>query len=376
MVKKHFLLVFIAVLLVALVVPLTLFGCKATPGTTTTAAATEETTAAATEETTAAATGETTAGQDLTGTIEAKSGLEVKRDVALSFALLKGKDNSTFEIVQSNKMVGMRWFDLMEMGIDEFAKDFKVKASNVAPDAGDPALQAQITEDLIVKLKPKTSVIILVPNDPKSLDPVAKKANDKGIYTIGYEGTTLQNITYDMEAYDNARFGAMMGEYLAKWMGGKGKYAVAVGLLTMEVHVLWADSAVKYIKENYPDMELVTSPYIETSNDQGKAYSQAQELLKAYPDLGGILAAEGAMVAAGAQVVEEKNLIGKVAVSGLGLPSTVYDFIKSGAAKSVHYSNPLYQSYALGVVALAVLNGIELHIRIIFFYIFHCRISP
>ena len=350
--SKHLLLVIIIFLMVF---SLTLFGCKTETSTTTSAA---ETTAAPAE--TTAAPAETTAAPaagDLTGTTDAKSGLAIKRDVA---AMVKAKDNSQLEVVQSNKMVGMRWFDLMEMGIDQFSKDFNVKASNVAPDTGDAALQAQMTEDLIVRLEPEKSCIILVPNDPKSLEQVAKKANDKGIFTIGYEATTMQNLSYDMEAYDNARFGEMMGEYLAKSMGGKGKYAVCVALLTMEVHVLWADSAVNYIKANYPDMECITNPYIETANEQKKAYAEAQELLNANPDLSGILACEGAMVAAAAQVVEEKNLIGKVMVSGLGLPSTVYDFIKKGSAQSAHCSNPTYQSYCLGVVALATMYGIEL----------------
>ena len=42
-------------------------------------------------------------------------------------------------------------------------------------------------------------------------------------------------------------------------MGGKGGYAIYVGSLTVPLHNAWADSAIKYQKEKYPDMFEVTS---------------------------------------------------------------------------------------------------------------------
>ena len=37
-------------------------------------------------------------------------------------------------------------------------------------------------------------------------------------------------------------------------MGGKGKYVVYVGSLTVPAHNAWADAAIAYLKKNYPDM--------------------------------------------------------------------------------------------------------------------------
>jgi len=337
--KKVSLWLVILVITVSMVAVFSLNGCKKE------AAPAEEEAAPAEE----AAAGEVTMPTTAEG----------KRDVA---AYLKTLDNSKFEIVQSNKMVGMRWFDDMAIGIEQFGEDYGCKASDVGPDSGDAALQNKITEDLIARLPSGTSAIICVPNDAKAMDPVAGKANEKGIITIGYEGTTMENITYDMEAYDNATFGAMMMENMAKSMGGEGEYAVTVGLLTMEVHMVWANAAVDYQKANYPNMKLVTPTYIETGNDQKQAYTNIQELLKGYPNLKGILACEGATPPAGGQIVEEKGLIGKLFVSGLALPSTVKNYLESGALSSVSCSNPINQSYCLGVVALAALHGIQLQV--------------
>lgn len=263
-----------------------------------------------------------------------------------------------WEIVQVFKLDGISWFDNMRLGLNEFGQDHpEVKQWSVGADSGDPAKQVAIVEDLIAKLPAGKSCIILIPNDPQSLDIIAKKANDKGIKTIAYEGPNMKNISYDVETYDNAKFGELMMENLAKNMGGKGKYGVVVGLLSMVTHMTWADSAVAYQKAKYPEMQLITIPYIEDDNNQQLAYQKIQELIKANPDIRGILGCTGGSTPAAGQVVQEKGLIGKVFVSGLGLPNQLSAALKSGAVQSAHASYPARMAYALGSVALAVLEG-------------------
>ena len=339
--KKIIMTAIVMTLAFLMVFSFSLFGCKPTTQETAdeTPAAADETPAATDEE------------------VVIPTTPEGFRDIA---GYLKTLDNSAFEVVQDNKATGHRWFDDMAMGIEWFGDDFGLKASNQAPDAGDAALQNKILEDLIARLEPGKSAVICVPNDAASMDPVAGKANDAGIVTIGYEGLTMKNITYDMEAYDNEAFGAMMMENLAKSMNYEGEYAVSVGLLTMEVHMTWGNAGVAYQKANYPNMTLVTETFVESGNDAKQAYTIVEEALKGYPNLKGWLACDGAVVPSAARIVEEKNLIDKFFLSGLALPSTVHDYIESGVVSSVSCSNPIWQSYALGVVALAVLHGIEL----------------
>ena len=105
--------------------------------------------------------------------------------------------------------------------------------------------------------------------------------------------------------------------------------------------------------------EISDPTYIESGNDTKKGYTAVQELLKGNPNLKGILCCEGATPSSAGQIVEEKNLIGKLFVSGLALPSTVKNYLESGAISNVSCSNPINQSYCLGVVALAALQGIK-----------------
>ncbi len=118
------------------------------------------------------------------------------------------------EIVMVAKHEGISWFDDMRTGVEQFGKDYGVKAYQIAPEGGDPAKQVQMVEDLIAK---GVDAILVVPNDPTAMEPVLKKAKEKGIVVISHEAQQLAPIVdYDVEAFRNEDFGVVMFEALAK----------------------------------------------------------------------------------------------------------------------------------------------------------------
>ena len=181
------------------------------------------------------------------------------------------------EIVMVAKAEGISWFDDMRVGVEQFGKDYGVNAYQIAPEGGDPAKQAQMVEDLIAK---GVDAILVVPNDPKSMEPVLKKAKEKGIVVVAHEAQQLAPIVdFDMEAFKNEYFGEVMFEALAQAMGGEGQFTGFVGALTMETHMQWFNAGLKYVQENYPDMEFVSPEPYEDMNDEKISYAKFQEIL-------------------------------------------------------------------------------------------------
>lgn len=269
-----------------------------------------------------------------------------------SINLLAGDKN--FEIVMVAKLEGVQWFDDMRRGIREFANDFGVNAYQIAHHTGDPAAQVQLVEELIAK---KVDAILVVPNDPMSMEPVLKKANDAGILTFSHEAPSLKNVTYDIEAFENAAFGREMMDDLAKNMNYEGEYAAIVGLLTMETHMMWADAAVDHQRKSYPKMKLITDPYLEDDNDRNIGYQKILWLIKTYPNLKGILGCTADSAAAAGLAIEEKGLVGKVFKSGLSLPSLAKSYLKSGSIQSISFWSPADAGYVTCRVALETLHG-------------------
>lgn len=152
-----------------------------------------------------------------------------------------------YEIAVVAKVTGIPWFNRMEVGVNEAAKKLDVNAYQTGPSTPDPAAQVKVIEDLIAK---NVNAIIVVPNDAKVLEPVLKKARDKGIVVLTHESPDQQIGQWDIETIDSEKYAQANVDELAKDMGGKGGYAIYVGSLTVPLHNAWADSAIKYQKEN------------------------------------------------------------------------------------------------------------------------------
>ena len=176
----------------------------------------------------------------------------------------------TREIVTVVKLSGIAWFNRMEEGVQQYAEATGNNATQVGAATADAALQVQLIEDLIAR---GVDAITVVPNSPQALEPVLARALENDIVVIGHEGATLQNVTYDLEAFDNAAYGEHLMEALAQKMGGEGEYAVFVGYLTSVTHNEWVDAAIAYQEENYPNMTLVGGKQ-ESAEQQQTAYQK------------------------------------------------------------------------------------------------------
>lgn len=251
------------------------------------------------------------------------------------------------------KIAGIPWFNAVEAGIKKGAKDFNIDASMVGPANVDPAQQVKLLEDLIAR---KVTVIGLVPLDVKVCEPVLKRAQAAGIRVITHEGPEQEGRDWNVELIDSVRFGEVQMQRLAKDMGEKGEYVTYVGTLTTPLHNKWADAAIAYQKANYPNMKLVADRF-PGADEIDTAYKTTLDVIKAYPNLGGILGfGSNGPIGAG-NAVREKRLGRKIAVVGTVLPSQAKDLIADGIIREGFLWNPSEAGYAMVAVARLMLDG-------------------
>jgi simple sugar transport system substrate-binding protein len=207
----------------------------------------------------------------------------------------------------------------------------------VGPTSADPALQVRAIEDLIAQ---KVNVIGVVPNDATALEPVLKKARDAGIIVITHESADQQNSDWDFEMVSPQGYAEAHAKLLAEQMGGKGKYVVYVGSLTVPLHNKWADIAIAYLKKNYPGMQMVGDRYgvAESVDDSHKT---ALDVLAANPDLGGFLTFGSEGPIGVGHALDEQHLAGKVKLVGSISPSEGASLIKSGTIAGGYMWNPM-----------------------------------
>jgi simple sugar transport system substrate-binding protein len=269
-----------------------------------------------------------------------------------AIALAQAATDTT--IVTVVKVTGINWFNRMDEGVKEFAKDNPgINAYQTGPGRADAAQQLKIIEDLIAK---KVTALAVVPFDPPTLEPALKKAMDRGIKVVTHEADNEKNTDVDIEAFDNSAYGASLNESLAGCMHQDGKWAVLVGSLGSRSQVQWADGGIDNAKKKYPKMDLV-EPKLETNNDGERAYEVAKEVLRKHPDLKGFQGSSSLDVIGIGRAVEEAGMQGKICVYGTGLPTEAGKFLESGAINGIAFWDPKLAGLAMNKVAKMLIDG-------------------
>ena len=266
------------------------------------------------------------------------------------------KGDDKFEIVVVPKDSSNPWFVRMDTGVKEYAEAHpELNVYQKGTDQIDATLQAQLVEDLIAQ---GVDAICVVPVDIQSIDPVLKKAKDAGIVVIAHEGSALTNVDYDIEAFSNAGYGQFIMDNLAMAMGEEGVYTTMVADLTNGSHNEWADAAVAYQKEAYPNMTLLEAqPRVESHDNGDTAYNVAKECFKAYPELKGIMGTSSFDAPGVARAIEEMGLTDAFFTTGTGMPADNAALLKSGVLKSLTLWDPAIAGQAMISLAVKVLNG-------------------
>jgi simple sugar transport system substrate-binding protein len=250
------------------------------------------------------------------------------------------------------KISGIPWFSRMEVGVKAFGDaNQDVQVSQTGPATADAAQQLKIVEDLIAR---RVNAIAVVPMDPAVIEGALRRAMDRGIVVVTHEADNQRNTQADVEAFDNAVYGAALNDRLAKCMGGQGKWTSFVGSLGSRTHIQWVDAGAANAKK-YAGMTLVDEKN-ESFDDANKTYEKAKEILRKHPDIRGFQGSAGNDVLGIGRAVEEAGLQDKVCVVGTGLPNPSAQYLESGAIDAIGFWDPRDAGMAMNSVAKMLLD--------------------
>jgi rhamnose transport system substrate-binding protein len=109
----------------------------------------------------------------------------------------------------------------------------------------------------------------------------------------------------------------------------------------------------------YANLTLVATVY--GDDDDEKSYTEAQGLMRTYPDLKVIIAPTTVGIAAAARAVTDAGVIGEVLVTGLGTPNQMREYVHSGASPAFALWSPVdlgyLATYTLHAFATGTVTG-------------------
>lgn len=255
------------------------------------------------------------------------------------------------------KSLGNGFFEAANVGAQEAAKELgDVTVIYTGPTTTTAEAQIEVLNGLIAQ---GVDAIAISANDPDALVPVLKKAMQRGIKVVSWDsGVAPAGRQIHLSPSNNALIGEinvkLADDALKALNAEKGDVAILSATPTSTNQNTWIGE-MKKVLPKYPGINLVTVAYGDDLSD--KSYRETMGLLKTYPDLKVIVSPSSVGIVAAAQAVKDQGKIGKVYVTGLGLPSEMAGAVKSGASKNFAIWNPIDLGYAATYLANDLVKG-------------------
>lgn len=273
---------------------------------------------------------------------------------ALSTALLAQSayaENLKIAIVV--KALGIGFFEAAAKGAEEAAKELgDVEIIYTGPTDTTAEGQIEVINALIAQ---GVDAIAISANDKDAVVPALQKAMERGITVVSFDsGVAKEGRQMQLNASSNPLIGNTIIKLAADHMPDGGDVAILSASATATNQNIWIEEA-KKVLPNYPGINLVATVYGDDLAD--KSYREAQGLIATYPNLKAIIAPTTVGILAASQAVTDAGLIGKINVTGLGLPSEMAGAVDSGATISFAIWNPVDLGYSATMLAYNLKKG-------------------
>lgn len=234
--------------------------------------------------------------------------------------------------------------------VGELKGDYKL----VGPNDASASSQVSYINTLIQQ---QQDVIAVAANDPNAVCPSLNQARQQGVKVV----------TFDSDASKSCRdlfinqattqgIGDKLAEQAYKLSGGSGQVAILSATPNATNQNSWIKVMEADLKQpKYSKIDLVKVAY--GNDDDQKSFQETQGLLQSYPKLKVIVAPTTVGIAAAARYVSSSSYKGKVAVTGLGLPNQMREYVKDGTVKEFALWKPADIGYLAAYAGAALASG-------------------
>ncbi|MGI5152667.1 rhamnose ABC transporter substrate-binding protein [Plantactinospora sp. CA-294935] len=252
------------------------------------------------------------------------------------------------------KQVNNPYFTVSDNGGKAAVEEFKGEYKEVGPSEASASSQVSYLNTLTQQ---GSDVIVVSANDPNAICGAVNQARQGGAKVVTFDSDTNPDCR---DIFVNQVTGQGIAENQVKLIsdaiGGQGKIAILSATANATNQNAWIELMKTELKKpEYSGIQLVTTVYGDDKDE--KSFQETQGLLSAHPDLKGIISPTTVGVAAAARYLSGSQYKGKVALTGLGTPNQMREFVKNGTVKSFALWNPADLGYLAAYAGAALASG-------------------
>jgi rhamnose transport system substrate-binding protein len=250
------------------------------------------------------------------------------------------------------KQINNPYFDTAASGGKEAATALNGQFQQVGPSSANAAAQVPFITTLTEQ---HVGAIVISGDDPNAVAPALKQAMSQGVKVVSYDADVAPDarMVFVNQA-DSEQIGRSEVDLLAKQINSAGQIAILSAASTAANQNTW----IGYMKDElkkYPNMTLVKIAY--GNDDDQTSFNDTLAMLQQYPNLKGIISPTTVGIAAAARALESVKKGGQVALTGLGTPNQLRQYVKDGTIQAFELWNPADLGYLAYYVAALLIQG-------------------
>ncbi|MFT7837975.1 rhamnose ABC transporter substrate-binding protein [Saccharothrix sp. BKS2] len=252
------------------------------------------------------------------------------------------------------KQVNNPYFTVADGGGKSAVEEFKGSYKEVGPSEASASSQVSYINTLSQQ---GTDVIVTSANDPNAICGALTSARQAGAKVVTFDSDTkpgCRDVFVNQASPEGIARNQV--ELISEQIGGRGRIAILSATPNATNQNAWIELMRQELaKPEFSGIELVTVAY---GNDEDqKSFQETQGLLRSYPDLKGIVSPTTVGVAAAARYLSGSEYKGRVALTGLGTPNQMREFVKDGTVRSFALWKPADLGYLAAYAGAALASG-------------------
>ncbi len=264
-----------------------------------------------------------------------------------------GSSSKKASITFIPKNLGNPYFDTSDAGGKAAVAEFGGTYSEVGPQEATPDAQAQYID---TEAQKRTSAIVLSANDPEALGGSLTKARDAGTKVVTFDSDTnpkYRDLFINQASADG--IAKVEVDMIADQIKDTGEVAILSASANATNQNTWIDIMKKELADNHPNIKLVETVY--GNDDDQTSFDKTAALLQKHPNLKGIISPTTVGITAAARYLSKSDSKGKVALTGLGTPNQMREYVKDGTVTEFALWNPKDLGFLAAYAADALVTG-------------------
>ncbi|GAA4775660.1 rhamnose ABC transporter substrate-binding protein [Microbacterium gilvum] len=264
-----------------------------------------------------------------------------------------GGDTGNLSITFLPKNLGNPYFDTSSTGGERAVEEFGGTFAEVGPAEATPDAQVSYIN---TATQQGVGALVVSANDPQAICDALNEARDAGVKVVTFDSDTNPECRdLFVNQADAEGIAKVQVDLIAEQIGGDGEIAILSAAANATNQNAWIELMEEYLASDYPDITLVETVY--GDDDDQTSFDKTAALLQSHPDLEGIISPTTVGIAAAARYIQTSDFQGEVAVTGLGTPNQMREYVEDGTVTAFALWNPEDLGYLSAYAAQALIAG-------------------